>query len=78
MVVSPRAEASSYAVSVVGAPFAVLLLSRAFRWRRFALVPELGVRLFASQRGVNVDGRESVSFGWAVPRLALGVAYVSD
>jgi hypothetical protein len=78
MVVSPRAEATSYAVSVVAAPFGVLLLSRAFRWRRFALVPELGVRLFASERGVKVDGRESVSFGWAVPRLALGVAYSSD
>jgi hypothetical protein len=77
MMVSPRAEATSYAVRVVGAPFGVLLLSRMFRWRRFALVPELGVRLFASERGVTVDGRESVSFGWAVPRLALGVAYIS-
>jgi hypothetical protein len=78
MVVSPRAQATSYTVSVVGAPFGVLLLSRAFRWRRFALVPELGVRLFVSERGVKVDGHESVSFGWAVPRLALGVAYISD
>lgn len=78
MVVSPRGDATPREVSVVRAPFALLAVSRATRLGHFAIVPELGARLFASERGVTIDQHEQLAFGWFVPRLALGISYVAD
>lgn len=78
MVVSPQAEAVSRERRVVSAPFVTVALSRALRVGRLAVVPELGVRAFTAERGVRVDEEERLAFGWLVPRLALGLAYVSN
>lgn len=76
MRVSPRGAATSRESSVVSAPFAFVAVNRALRFGHWAFLPELGIKLFAAERGVRVDERERVRFGWLVPRLALGVGYL--
>jgi hypothetical protein len=76
--VTPRAPYRPSGATRVAAGFAHLELSRPLRFGDFALVPAAGLRLFAAERSVNLDGRAELVIGHAAPGLAVGLAHAFD
>jgi len=75
LVVTPRASFRPRAGTTVAAWCVGLMLTRPFRFGHFAVVPEVGARLFSSQRNVNLDDREQLALGPVGPHLGLGISY---
>jgi hypothetical protein len=78
LVVSPSARVTAVndvktAALLVGAD-----VSRPVWLGRFAVVPTVGVRVFARERGVRLDGSERLVLAGYQPSVALGLAYLVD
>jgi hypothetical protein len=75
LVIAPRASFKPRAGTTVAAWCVGLTLARPFRFGHFAVVPEVGARLFSSKRNVNLDDSEQLALGPVVPHLGLGITY---
>jgi hypothetical protein len=76
--VDPREPYAPQGATHVSAAYALLELSRPVWWGAWAFVPRAGVRLFAAERRVTLDGRAKLVLGHAAPGVAFGVARAFD
>lgn len=76
--VQPKADLTPRRGTTKASLFAALHVSRAIWLGRFALLPQLGLRLFANDRGVNVDAQPQLVLGGLAPQLSMGVVYRID
>jgi hypothetical protein len=76
--VQPQGGFTSRSGNAKTSLFAAIYLSRPIWLGRWALLPDLGVRLFARERGVNVDTEQQLALAGFAPQLSLGVAYRID
>lgn len=76
--VQPQRDLATNTGTAKASPFAAVHVSRPIWLGRLALLPDVGVRLFAVERGVSVDGEEQLLLNGFVPHLSLGVAYRFD
>lgn len=78
LVVSPSARVAAVSNVKTAALLVAAELSRPVWLGRFAVVPALGVRVFASERGVRLDGAERLVLGGYEPSVLLGLTYRLD
>lgn len=76
--VQPKGELTPSGGTARTSLFAAVHVSRPFWFGRFALLPDVGLRLFADERGVSVDDQEQLLLSGFVPQLSLSVAYRID
>jgi hypothetical protein len=76
--IDPREPYAPQGATQVSAGYALLELSRPVWWGAWALVPRAGVRLFAAERRVTLDGRAELVLGHAAPGVAIGLARAFD
>jgi hypothetical protein len=76
--VAPHGSLTARAKKATSALFIEAHVSRPFWFGHWALLPELGVRLFTRERGVRIDAEERLDLRGFVPQLSVGVAYRAD
>ena len=79
LLVQPQGELTARDDSTAKASlFAAVHASRPVWFGSFALLPDVGLRVFTRERGVKVDGQTQLVLSGFVPQLSLGVAYRID
>jgi hypothetical protein len=73
--VEPQGQLTSRTGNAKTSLFAAAHLSRAFWLGNWAILPDVGVRLFTGERGVRVDGREQLVLGGFALQASAGLAY---
>jgi hypothetical protein len=76
--VAPHGGLTARARTATSALFVEARVSRPFWFGHWAILPELGVRLFTRERGVRIDAEERLDLRGFVPQLSVGVAYRAD
>jgi hypothetical protein len=73
--VEPQGNLTALTSTAKASLFVAAHLSRAFWLGDWALVPDLGVRLFTGERGVSVDGQQQLVLGGFALQASAGIAY---
>lgn len=76
--VTPHGSLTARTRKAASALFFDARLSRPFWFGHWALLPELGVRLFTRDRGVRIDSQERLNVHGFVPQLGVGIVYRAD
>ena len=76
--ITPRGSLTARTRKATSALFFDAHVSRPFWFGHWALLPELGVRLFTRERGVRIDTKEQLHLRGFAPQLGVGVAYRGD
>jgi hypothetical protein len=74
--VQPHGELTPASSTARVSLFAAVQVSRAIWLGRFGLLPQLGLRLFSSERGVRIDRQRQLVLGGLTPHVSLGLAYM--
>ncbi len=73
--VTPRSSLTAHNNNAKASLFVAARVSRPVWFGQFALVPELGARLFSGKRGVRIDTEERLALRGLAPFFSLGAAY---
>ena len=74
-VTTPGPNVTAETQMLLSTGYLELAVSRPFWFGAFGVAPLLGVRVFSAPRNVRVNGDEQLALPWAVPQLALSLAY---